>query len=367
MIDELILHRRKLHTIPEIACDLPLTCQYVKEVLSKYDCHVFSPIESSVCAYFDCNKKDTIAFRADMDALPILENTNLEFASKHEGKMHGCGHDGHTAMVLTLAGIINTQKDKLSHNVMLIFQPGEESEGGAEKICLSGIFEKYNIIRVFGCHIWPDLPTGAIGARPVEMMAKCSEIDVNIQGVSSHIAKSELGKDAMVAGAEFLLKTYDMVENEIPPKTFRLLKFGKMISGTVGNAISAHTFMKGSLRAFDMDTFNFMKRRMNEIGQQITEKTGCQFDIEVAAGYPPLLNDVDLFEKVYKKYKDDITYIETPSMTGEDFSFYSQKAPVFFFFLGVGVDTPLHSDKFNFDEKNLVKGVEFYKKLLYLD
>ncbi len=364
MIDKLTKYRRDLHKIPEIDKELPLTFEYVDNILKKLSCKLIYPDTNAVCGYFNFGGSETIAYRSDMDALPIVEKNTHDYTSTHEGMMHGCGHDGHMAMLLTFAQYLDNITEKPKYNVMVIFQPAEESIGGARDICNSGIYEEYNIIRTYGCHLWPDLPVGTIGARDGGMMSKCSEVVIEIKGLSTHIAKASQGRDAMVAGAKFLLSAYEMEANELDSEIFRLLKFGKMHSGTVGNAISAYTYIKGSMRAFDIDTFNFMKDRLFQIATQIEKETGCQFQITIAEGYPPLINDSELFTSIMDRYSSDITVLEEPSMTGEDFSFYGTKSKLFFFFLGIGVDTPLHADTFDFDENALVHGVEFYKKLL---
>ncbi len=364
MIEKLIEYRRNLHMIPELDKDLPRTFMYIKEKLETLSCKLMYPDTNAIAAYFDFGREETLAYRSDMDALAIKEKTTHEYKSTHDGKMHGCGHDGHMAMLLVFAEYLDELKEQPKNNVMLIFQPAEETTGGAKDICESGIFEKYNIKRTYGCHLWPDLPKGVIGARAGGMMSKCSEVVVEIEGLSTHIAKASEGRDAMVAGAKFILDAYEMEREEVSPEVFRLLKFGKMTSGSVGNAISAYTYIKGSLRAFDMDTFNFMKDRLRQIAEKIEKETGCKFTIAVAEGYPPVINDEELFNSIKAKLSSDITVLPEPSMTGEDFSFYGEKGESFFFFLGIGTDMPLHADNFDFDEGALERGVEFYKKLL---
>lgn len=359
-------YRRQLHQIPELDFDLPKTHAFLREILSKYSCRLTSPSPSSLCAWFDLGKPDTIAFRADMDALPIEEKTCAAYRSRHPGRMHGCGHDGHMAMVLALAGSIEREKDTLPHNVLLIFQPAEETEGGAESIADSGILEEVNCIRVFGCHLWPELPCGIIASRPGPLMAKSSEVEVEITGRSAHIAKASQGRDAMAAGTRFLTRVYDMEASEISEDVFRLLKFGIFESGTACNAVSARTYLKGSLRAFDLEVFDFIKGRMEAIASEIQAETGCTFQIRLSKGHLPLLNTPQLFEAVTAALPGWVQLLPEPSMTSEDFSYYGIRCPIFFFFLGLGTDTPLHADTFDFDEAVLSRGLAFYEQLLTL-
>ncbi len=364
MIEKLIKYRRDLHQIPEINKDLPKTFAYVNNELKKLNCELLYPDTNAVCAFFDFGAKEAIAYRSDMDALPIFEKNTHDYKSTHEGKMHACGHDGHMSMLLTFAQYLNTVEENPKYNVMLIFQPAEESTGGAQDICDSGLFEKYAIKKAYGCHLWPDLPIGTVASRPGALMAKCTDITVEIKGFSTHVAKASQGKDAMVAGAKFLLSTYEMEANEIDSDIFRLIKFGKMVSGTVGNAISAYTSFTGSLRTFDEKTCNYMKSRIFEIAKNIEKETGCQVAITMIDGYPPVINDNTLFETIVSTFPDEITILDEPSLIVEDFSIYGTKAPSVFFFLGIDVSMPLHADTFDFDEKALVYGVEFFTKLL---
>lgn len=369
MLDLLRQYRRDLHRIPELDFDLPETTHYIKEVLAKYSCRLLQPSPSAVCAWFDLGRMETVAFRADMDALPISECSSKTYASRHPGKMHACGHDGHMAMVLALAEVVeNCMKngETLPYNVMLIFQPAEETEGGAESILKSEILTAYHVVRIFGCHLWPDLPAGIIGARSGAMMARSSEVEVKIQGRSAHIAKARQGQDALYAAAAFLTASYKMEREEIPAGVYRLLKFGILQSGTVCNAISASAYLKGSLRVFDEETFDRMKKRMEEIAGHIEKTTGCTFEIGLSKGHPPLLNTPSLFELVMNHCAEEMQLLAEPSMTSEDFSYYARHCPIFFFFLGLGVDTALHTDNFDFDEAVLLSGLEFYEKLLLL-
>ena len=366
MLDLLRQYRRDLHQIPELGFDLPETTRYIKEVLASYSCRLLEPSPSAVCAWFDLGKSEAVAFRADMDALPIEEKNCSSYVSHRQGRMHACGHDGHMAMILALADIVEQHRETLPHNVLLIFQPAEETEGGAESIITSGILTDCHVIRTFGCHLWPELPAGLIAARPGAMMAKSSEVEVNIQGCSAHIAKADQGADALFAAASFLTQVYQMEREELPDHIYRLLKFGILQSGTVCNAISPKAFLKGSLRVFEQDIFEQIKKRMNEIAAQIESDTGCTMQISFSQGHPPLINTPALFELVSQHCQEEVHLLPEPSMTSEDFSYYARHCPVFFFFLGLGVDTALHTDHFDFDEEILLAGLSFYEKLLLI-
>ena len=356
---QIIDHRRALHMIPELDRTLPKTMAYLTAALEGLNCHVFSPMEGALCAWFDFGQETAIAFRSDADALPIQEKTRLTFTSGHPGKMHACGHDGHMAILLELAKRLSEKKE-LPNNVLLVFQPAEETTGGAKDLCATGIFKKYNVKAIFGLHLWPGVTKGQIFSRREEMMSRSCEVKVDIFGKSAHIAKASEGVDAMAAGVDFYTRVMAL-EAALPPKVFRLLKFGKMESGTVCNAISGHTRLEGSLRAFQDDVFYSLRAGIVSIGKDIERQTGCTVNIYMNDGYPAVMNPGKLYDKV--KSLVSFADLEKPSMITEDFSWYQKQLPGLFFFLGVG-DTPaLHAEDFNFDDQVLLKGAEFFEEL----
>ena len=356
---QIIDDRRALHRIPELEWDLPETMNYLKNSLSGLNCTVFVPVEGALCAFFDFGREDAIAFRADCDALPICERSGTAFASTHEGKMHACGHDGHMAILLELARRLSGKKDLL-HNVLLVFQPGEETPGGAKRICDSGVFEKYKTKAIFGLHLWPGLTPGKVFCRENEQMSHASEVNVDFYGKSSHIAKADQGIDALAAAMEFYRRV-TAIEKALPKNIFRLLKFGKLRSGTARNAISDHTHMEGSLRAFQDEVFDGLRDGILKTGAEIEAETGCRVAIHMSEGYPAVMNPGDLYRKVRQLIPFEA--LDEPCMTAEDFSWYQKRMPGLFFFLGLG-DTPaLHADNFDFDEEILVKGADFFEEL----
>ena len=351
--------RRALHQIPELDRELPETMGYLENALKGLRCRVFSPMPGALAAWFDFGKAETIAFRSDADALPIRERTGAAYASRRPGKMHACGHDGHMAILLELARRLD-REDALSHNVLLLFQPAEETTGGAKDLCATGIFETYHVSALFGLHLWPGLPAGQIFSRKNELMARSCEVDVDIYGKSAHIAKASQGIDALLAGTEFYRRAMAM-EAALPETVFRLLKFGKMESGTVRNAISAHTRLEGSLRAFQDDVFDSLAQGLEQIGADLERETGCRVVIHRNDGYPAVINPPELYDRAAVAV--DFGDLDAPYMTSEDFSWYQRQIPGMFFFLGVG-DTPaLHADTFDFDDGLLTAGADFFQRL----
>ena len=356
---QIISDRRNLHKIPELEWNLPLTSEYVRRALEGLKCRVLSPVGCAVCAYFDFGAEKTIAFRADMDALPIAEKSGVEFASTHPGKMHACGHDGHMAILLELARRLD-KKEHLPHNVLLIFQPAEESPGGARIICETGILEQHRVEAVFGLHLWPALEKGVVFCREQEMMSRACEVNADIYGKSSHIGNAAAGIDATAAAVEFYRMARE-AEAAYPSEIFRLLNFGQFHSGTVRNALSAHARMEGSLRAFQDAVFEGLRNRLYEAAETVEKKYGCRVEITFGDSYPAVMNDGALLERVRQAV--DFVELEKPTMTAEDFSWYQRYAGGLFFFLGLGDVPALHSTNFDFDDSILEKGADFFEKL----
>ncbi len=351
--------RQALHAIPELGLELPKTAAYVKNALKDLNCALSFPLEYAVCAFFDFGADHTIGFRADMDALPVSEETGLPFASTHPGQMHACGHDGHTAILLELARRLN-RKTTLRHNVLLIFQPGEETPGGALPICESGILEKYNVTAVFGLHLWPGLEEGVIYTRENEMMSRGSELTVDIYGKSSHISRACDGIDATAAAMEFY-RQVRQAETAMPAEIYRLLNFGMFHSGTVRNALSAHARLEGSLRAFHDDVFQQLQQTVYAIAADVQQQFGCTVHVSFSESYPAVMNDPDLVKRSYEAAP--FRWLDRPSMASEDFAQYQKRTGGVFFFLGTGDTAALHATTFNFNEEILLKGADYFERL----
>ena len=352
-------NRRALHQIPELDRQLEKTIGYLRGELEWLGCKLFSPIDGSLCAWFDFGAERAIAFRADMDALPIDEKSGAAYASRHPGRMHACGHDGHMAIALELARRLSN-KNNLTRNVLLVFQPAEEASGGAKPICDTGVFAQYGVEAIFGLHLWPGLEKGKVFSKPGEMMSRSAELDVDIFGRSAHIGRSWEGIDATEAACVFLQKAYEL-ERSVPADIRRLLKFGKLESGTVRNALSAHARMEGGLRAFSDEVFFGLRDRLEEIAKEVEASFGCEVRVHTSNGYPAIHNPRELHDKVYSIAPFE--NLEEPSMTTEDFSWYQRYVPGMFFFLGLGDSPALHSDRFDFDESVLNIGADFFEMI----
>ena len=356
---QIIADRRALHRIPELDRDLDRTLSYLRSALKGLRCRLFSPIPNSLCAWFDNGADFSVAFRSGMDGLPVHEHSFLPFASIIPGQMHACGHDGHMAMLLELARRMH--ENRAAANVLLIFQPAEETTGGARDICKSGVFEKHNVQAVFGIHLWPDLPLGVIASRENEMMSRSCEVKVKIRGRAASVAHVSEGLDALRAGVEFYRRAAE-AEADWPPEVYRRLHFGKMESGNACNAVSDLTRMEGTLRAFQDDVFFGILDRLHREAAEISTESGCRIQLETSVGYPAVINPPELYRRVRGagiSFED----LKHPVMITEDFSWYQRHLPGMYFFLGTGPSPVLQADDFDFDESVLDTGADFLETL----
>ncbi len=369
-LQQLTLHRRELHKIPEISKHLPKTKAYIQSVLCKLDCEIIEVLESGVCAYFDSGKETTIAYRADMDALPVTEANHHDFVSTHPGQMHACGHDGHTAVLLGFAQYLDAQKD-LPCNVLCVFQPAEETTGGAKDICETGIFKKYRVSRVFGLHLWPFTGAGKISSKPGPMLPRSSEITIEVFGRSSHATAPEKGIDALFIASQYIQQLYEAHQANMrpdpTPEERTIIQICKMESGTARNVISGYSALLGTMRAFSDEDFSGLVKLLETTAQRLSVQHHCRIEASHSEGYPPVVNDPALYQELLPSLRRNLDYEEMPipAMISEDYSFYGLEAPSVFFFLGTGTGIALHSNNFDFDEKILLQGVELYKTLLW--
>ncbi len=363
---DIIQYRRDLHQIPELGFLVYKTSAYVKNILSGLSCTIDEIVKTGVIAYFDFGCDKTVAFRADMDALPITEETGAPYASHHEGCMHACGHDGHMAIMLGFARVLDCYKKegvKMNCNALLLFQPAEETIDGALKICASHIFDHYKIKAIFGLHLWPMLSKGEIASRPGAMMAKSTSVEVEIEGISAHCGEPEKGRDALEAACKFIADIYMFKSLFVRDRS--VLKFGRMESGTVRNAISPHSRLDGTMRTFNETTWNTLVDAMENLGDELENTYGVKFKLDVSKSHPAVINNERLYTMV-KPLLTGLNYVELrkPVMIAEDFSFFEQQMPGIFFFLGTGSGIPLHSDNYDFDDTVLIDGVRLFDKLI---
>lgn len=363
--------RRVIHQMPEKGFEEYQTSKYIKNKLSEYgidEVHDFA--KTGVVGLLKGSKgKKTTAFRADMDGLPVCENTNLAYKSKKEGFMHACGHDGHMAAVLGLAKYAAQNRYTIHDNLIFIFQPAEEGPGGAEVMIKEGIIEKYHIDRIIGMHIFPEYPQGKVASRSGALMARNGEINITVKGQKAHGAMPHKGVDAIVIAANLITAFQSIVSRNINAMESAVLTIGKIQGGEAENIIADEVRMNGTMRAFSDDVYNKLVQRILEISKGLEQAYTCNIDIDFNHMYRIVNNDPFLEQSLKKAVGAD-NYIQADlAMVSEDFSFYQQRVPGLFFFLGSlneekGYTYPLHSGKFNFDEEILVSAIQTYLNLL---
>ncbi len=235
--------------------------------------------------------------------------------------------------MLCLAEYIAGHLTELPHNVLLVFQPAEETTGGAKDICASGVFEAHNVCRIFGLHLWPSLPAGVVATKSGPLMARSSELTVEIAGRSAHIARQDEGIDALYAATELVRRCYEIIE-KMEPEQFCLLRFGRMQSGTARNAVSASTRLEGTLRTFSDDLHRALTERILEISHNIEKELGCQISVQLSEGYPPVTNSALLLGRYANTWERGAFFLlDKPTLITEDF-FFTNSACLACFFPG---------------------------------
>lgn len=367
MLETIQRHRRCLHAIPELGYDLPETSAYVRAQLAPLAARLEGVAESGVVAFFDAGRAESVAFRCDMDALAIQEPPGCPFASKHPGRMHACGHDAHMAILLTLAQWLSSCLPTLSRNVLLIFQPAEESGAGARRIVESGVLEHYRVTRIFALHVQPGIPEGVLASRSGAFMSTSSEVHVRLLGKSAHAARWREGRDAMLAGAEAVRAVYEF-ERSLPAEMRRLIRLCSFRSGSSTNIVPDRAELAGTARAFSLEDHARIRDGIVKAVHSACAPLGVEADVAFSEGYPPSINDPALYERFLKAISGmKFVTLAEPDLTTEDFSFYQERVPGVMFYLGTGDGAPLHSPAFRLDERALLGGLEAFKCLALAD
>lgn len=363
--------RRDLHKIPELELELPKTVAYVKSKLDDFGIQYKEYVNGNgLSALIEGSEPGKcLAIRADMDALPVHEETGLEFASTHPGKMHACGHDSHTAIALTAAKILNENKDKLKGSVKFIFQPGEEIPGGAKPMIDEGVLENPKVDFIIGMHggHLAEIPRGSIAFKENEMMAAMDKFTIEVNGKGGHGASPHLAIDPIVISGEILMGLQKIISREIAPVDSALVSVCKINGGFTQNIIPDKVEMMGTARSLDEDVRDVVEKRIGEICDGIAKTYGGSADVNYERFYPVLNNDPEFTGQIRNIVSDlmpeDVFELRKPVMGGEDMAFYQQEVPGCFMFLSNltehsdGVCYPNHNSKFNLDESLFYKGV----------
>ncbi len=364
----LIEVRREFHKYPELSLNEYNTknriLNYLKEMNIEYT--EFEK-HNGVMAYIIKPKNNiTIGIRADMDALPINEENEINYKSKNKGVMHACGHDAHIAMLLGACKILNDMKDKLHVNVKFLFQPAEETVGGAKFLVEDRCMKNPDVNYMFGLHVMPYLETGYIETKYNILNASTDSLKIIIKGKKSHGAYPESGKDAIVVASSIILALQSIVSRNISPLDSAVLTIGKIMGGEAQNIICEEVSMNGILRTINKNTRKEMIKRIENIVSDICRAFDCKGEVLWGSdGYPPVVNDdylVDIVAESTEKLfgKDRFILKEKPSLGGEDFSYYLEECKGVFYHIGCRNSnqevTQLHTSTFNIDERCLAVG-----------
>ncbi|MFC2080186.1 M20 family metallopeptidase [Bacteroidota bacterium] len=369
--DEVIAIRRHLHMHPELSFNEENTSLYIRGLLDNWGIHYDYPfVEHGILAIIEGTdpKGPVIALRSDMDALPIVEMTDLDFSSKNKGVMHACGHDMHMASLLGTIRILNEMKNEIRGKVLFIFQPGEEKlPGGAKLMMEEGLFKKNKPDYIIAQHVLPEMEAGTIGFKSGEYMASSDEIYITVKGKGGHGALPEKIKNPILMSSHILIALHEQINinnsNDIPT----LLSFGKVLADGAVNVIPDEVRLEGTFRTMNEVWRKKVHQLIKEIAGGIAKKMGGTIDLEVRNGYPVLKNDPGLTQ-TSKEFainllgKDHVIDMDI-RMTAEDFAWYSQAYPSMMYRLGVkSVNSkelfPLHTSRFIADEKALQTGMK---------
>lgn len=360
--------RRDLHRIPETAYEEFKTSRYIVNRLEAMRPDVLEVyLGTGVRAVFLApDAQRTVGVRADMDALPVTEQTGLPFASEHPGRMHACGHDGHMAIALMTAELVSRARSRLDANYVFLFQPAEETTGGAEPLIEAGVLTDPDVGELYGLHLWPYIPERKLGLRSGPLMAGMRDLDVAVEGRSCHGARPQDGSDAIVAAAQLITAVQTVISRNVDPEQTALLTIGCIRGGTARNVICGDVLLEGTIRAFDPAVQALVEERLAELLGGLETMFSVRTRMSETMSYPPVINPPALFEHVVGCFAPDEWLIPERVMISEDFSFYQKVLPAFFAFLGTGSPehcAPLHSSRFSFDEAVLETGVEYFLRV----
>ena len=374
--------RHRLHRIPELAYEEFKTAAAVREELDRLGIAHTAGVkdaETATIAVIGDTSKPCVALRADIDALPIVEQTGLPYCSTHDGRMHACGHDGHTATLLGVTSILQSIARELPVCVKLIWQPAEEGGGGADRLIRAGVLDGRlgpKVSAIFGLHGWPGLKVGTIATRPGPLLAATDNFLATFIGKGCHGAYPHLGADPIVAACEAVLSVQQFVSRETDPTDACVVTVGKMFAGTAINIIPDTARIEATVRTLTPQQRQKAPAALERRMRGVALANGCELQWQWNDGYPSTVNDpamADYVAMVARRTFGDDSYVPVarPSMGGEDFSYYLEQVPGCFFLIGVepvdfppGGYPPLHNDRYDFTDAALAVGMRMFVELV---
>ncbi|MCR4951032.1 MAG: amidohydrolase [Solobacterium sp.] len=365
--EELKALRRQLHRFPETGNQELKTTETIEAYLKELGIETKRPLQTGVIGILKGTKEGrTAAFRSDIDALPVTEQTGLPFASENEGVMHACGHDFHMTALLGAAKLLAKHRDELPGSVIFIFQPDEEESGGAERLIEAGVIDEADA--VFGCHVNPDLKAGEIGIKYGPFYAAAAKYDVTVHGRQSHGAEPEKGIDALYAAALMCTKLKTLCGDYDGKKA--VVTTGTLVSGKARNIISDEAHFTGIIRTSDRALREVMKEKVEAVIEETDKITGTKSDADIYDGYCGIVNhdrETEFVQRCAEELlgTENVTVLNEGTLTSEDFGFYLLKKPGSFYHLGVQSEAGLHSPLFDPDESALAKGAALHAYVLW--
>jgi amidohydrolase len=369
---QLVEWRRRLHQRPELGFREHLTAQLVAQKLQEWGIeHKIGIAKTGIVATIESKRPGPVlAIRADMDALPIQEANDVPYRSQHDGIMHACGHDGHTAIALGTAYYLSQHREDFAGTVKIIFQPAEEGPGGAKPMIEEGVLQNPDVDAIIGLHLWNNLPLATVGVRSGALMAAVECFSCTILGKGGHGAIPHQTIDSIVVSAQIINALQTIVARNIDPLESAVVTVGELQAGSANNVIADTARMRGTVRYFNPKLEGYFSKRIEQIIAGVCQSHGASYELNYESLYPPVINDISMAELVRSVASD---VVETPAgivpecqtMGGEDMSFFLQKVPGCYFFLGSAnpakdLAYPHHHPRFDFDETALGMGVEIF-------
>jgi hippurate hydrolase len=367
--------RRDIHQHPELLYDVHRTAAFVADRLREFGCdEVATGLgRTGVVGVIKGRKPagtaevKVIGLRADMDALPIVEENDLPYASKTPGKMHACGHDGHTAMLLGAARYLAETRN-FAGDAVVIFQPAEEGGAGAAAMIKDGLMDRFAIDQVYGMHNGPGIPIGSFAIRTGPIMAATDAIDIKIEGLGGHAARPHKCIDSVLVGAQLITALQSIVSRSVDPLDSAVISMCEFHAGNARNVIPQTAELRGTVRTLTAEVRELVEKRVREVVAGVAQITGARIDLVYERGYPVTVNhasQTDLATEVAKQVAGDANVHEMPPLMGaEDFAYMLEARPGAFIFCGNGNSAGLHHPAYNFNDEAIVFGTSYWIKLV---
>jgi hippurate hydrolase len=367
--------RRDIHEHPELQYDVHRTAAFVADRLKEFGCDEVATglgrtgVVGVIKGRNPPGKGDVrvIGLRADMDALPIEEATELPYASKTPGRMHACGHDGHTAMLLGAARYLAETRN-FAGDAVVIFQPAEEGGAGAAAMIKDGLFDRFPVDQVYGMHNGPGIPIGSFAIRPGPIMASTDAVNIHIEGRGGHAARPHISIDSVFVGAQLITALQSIVSRSVDPLESAVVSICEFHAGNARNVIPQTAELKGTVRALTAEVRALVEKRVRDVIDGVARMTGARIDLNFERGYPVVVNhaaQTDIAVEVARKVAGEGNVHEMPPlMGGEDFAYMLERRPGAFIFCGNGDTAGLHHPAYDFNDDAIVYGTSYWIKLV---